>query len=242
MKLKDPIRINSRKEKRAFAEKRKFEILSKRKYEILLFSLILHLFIGMFFSHLKFYQTFIWPINMLIVGNASVGVFLGKSNWKIFIKNLLFLLALALPIGLPFLGHLPYYILILNCIYILFFSFIFIEVIKFLIRPSYINADVISASACGYFLLLEINVFLMQLLFYTNPNSFIGVSNKNSSETLIDLVYFCSVTLTSTGFGDITPNSTNTKLITSLFGIIGHFYSVVLVGILISKYSSKPKN
>ncbi len=55
----------------------------------------------------------------------------------------------------------------------------------------------------------------------------------------MDLDYFCSVTLTSIGFGDIAPSACFTKLITSFFGIVGQFYSVVLVGILISKFSSK---
>lgn len=55
----------------------------------------------------------------------------------------------------------------------------------------------------------------------------------------MDLVYFSSITLTSIGFGDITPSSYHTKLITAFFGIAGQFYVVVLVGILISKFSSK---
>jgi hypothetical protein len=98
---------------------------------------------------------------------------------------------------------------------------------------------VISASACGYFLLIEISVFLMQAFFYQNTNSFKGVDASGTAVTYIDLVYFCSITITSIGFGDITPNTYQTKIITSLFGIAGQFYSVVLVGILISKFSSK---
>ena len=120
-----------------------------------------------------------------------------------------------------------------------FFIFIFWEIIKFLVKPSYINADIISACACGYLLLIEINTYLMQFLYYSNPNSFKGVNSDTPVETFIDLVYFCSITITSIGFGDITPSSHVTKLVTSFFGIMGQFYSVILVGILISKFSSK---
>ena len=73
---------------------------------------------------------------------------------------------------------------------------------------------------------------------YQNPQSFKGIDFSSPAQTYIDLVYFSSVTLTSIGFGDITPNAYNTKLITSFFGIAGQFYSVVLVGILISKFTS----
>ena len=109
---------------------------------------------------------------------------------------------------------------------------IFWEVLKFLIKPSYINTDIISASACGYLLLIEICTFLMQFFVYKNPQSFKGLDLSSPANTYIDLVYFSSVTLTSIGFGDITPNAHHTKLIASLFGIAGQFYSVVLVGIL----------
>jgi hypothetical protein len=61
---------------------------------------------------------------------------------------------------------------------------------------------------------------------------------SSPSAVYMDLVYFCSITMTSIGFGDILPNNHVTKLITSLFGIIGQFYSVVLVGILISKFTA----
>lgn len=212
--------------------------MHKRKYELLLAALIQHLFIGIFLSDLAFYTKVIWPINMLILGVASIGVFIEKGHWKNLIQKILFLLVLALPIGLTFWGDNPYYFIFLNICYVVFFLFIFLEVLKYLIKPSYINADIISASACGYFLLIEISTFLLQYFVYQNPQSFKGIDFTSPANTYIDLVYFSSITLTSIGFGDITPNAHHTKLITSFFGIVGQFYSVVLVGILISKFTS----
>ena len=212
--------------------------IHKRKYELLLLALIQHLFIGIFLSDLPFYTKVIWPINMLILGTASVGVFIEKGKWKNLIQKILFILVVALPIGLTFFSNNISYFLFLNIAYVVFFLFIFWEVLKYLIKPSYINTDIISASACGYFLLIEISTFLLQFFIYQNPQSFKGIDLSIPALTYIDLVYFSSITLTSIGFGDITPNTHNTKLITSLFGIAGQFYSVVLVGILISKFTS----
>lgn len=212
--------------------------IQKQKYELLLFALIQHLFIGIFLSDLAFYTKVIWPINMFVLGIASVGIFTEKGYWKRAIKNILFLIVLVLPIGLTFWGNNPNYFIFLNISYVLFFLFIFGEVLKYLIKPSYINTDIILASACGYFLLIEICTFLLQFFVYQNPQSFKGIDFSSPAQTYIDLVYFSSVTLTSIGFGDITPNAYNTKLFTSFFGIAGQFYSVVLVGILISKFTS----
>lgn len=217
------------------------DFMQDHKYELLLFALIQHLFIGIFLKDLPFYTKIIWPINMLILGVASIGVFIKKGKRKKIIKNILFFLVLALPIGSSFFGDIDYYFLFLNIAYVCFFLFIFLEIIKFLIKPSYINTDIISASACGYFLLIEIFAFLLQYFFYLNPDSFKGIDTFNPASIYIDFVYFSCITLTSIGFGDITPNSHSTKLITSFFGIAGQIYSVVLVGILISKFSSNTK-
>ena len=215
--------------------------IQRKKYELLLLALIQHLFIGVFLSDLPFYTKVIWPINMLIIGTASMGVFIEKGHWKKLIQKILFLLVLALPFGLTFFSNNIHYFLFLNLAYVIFFIFIFWEVLTFLVKPSYINTDIISASACGYFLLIEISTFLLQLFVYHNSQSFKGIDLTSPALTFMDLVYFSSITLTSIGFGDITPNTHYTKLISAFFGIAGQFYSVVLVGILISKFTSNNK-
>lgn len=215
------------------------ESLRRYKYEVLLVALVQHLFIGIFLTDLEFYTYVVWPINMLLLGLASILIYQGRYSWKHWLRNLHFIVVLLLPIGLPFFkGSLAYFSL-LNVSYVVFFCFIFYELLKFLVRPGYINTDIISAAACGYLLLIEISVFLLQFLAYQNHSAFKGVSTASPAETYMDLVYFCSITFTSIGFGDITPNTYVTKLITSFIGIAGQFYTVVLVGILISKFSSK---
>nr|WP_290933247.1 hypothetical protein [Haliscomenobacter sp.] len=109
-------------------------------------------------------------------------------------RNLLFILVLGFPITLPFAAHVPNFMLALNVSYVVFYVFIFWEIMKFLIRPSYINVDVISASACGYFLLIEMSVFLLQIYVYANPNSFKGLNTTDPASIYMDLVYFCSIT------------------------------------------------
>ncbi len=214
------------------------QVFTKNKYELLLFALVQHLFVGIVLRDMENYVHVIWPINMIIVGIASIGVFIEKGRFKKILKNTLFLLVFLMPLSLSFIKNSPQFMTTISTVYVLFFLFIFLEIIRFLLKPSYINTDIISASACGYFLLIEVNVFLMQIFFYNNSHSIKGIDMSSTSAVYMDLVYFCSITITSIGFGDILPNSHVTKLVTALFGIIGQFYTVVLVGILISKFSS----
>jgi hypothetical protein len=218
------------------------DFLYLNKYEILLVGLIQHLFIGVLFSDLSGALKIIWVMNIVVLGFTTVGIFIQTGKRKNQIRNVLLFFVLLITLGIPFNNKTSLFFIVVNVIYVLFFIFIFWEVLKFLISPSYINKDVISAAACGYFLLIEISVFIMQTHFYQNPNSFKGINTSTPYASFTDLVYFSCITFSSIGFGDITPNSQQTKLFTSLLGIIGQFYSVVLVGILISKFSTHKKN
>jgi hypothetical protein len=214
-------------------------LLHNRKYEVLLFGLMLHLFIGIFIRDMFWYATILWPVNIIILGLAGFGVIVRQNKWKNLLCKLLFLPVMLLPIGAFYFRHDSTYFLVLSSVYAIFFGFIFWELIRFLTKPGYINADIISAAACGYLLLIEIATFLFQYFYYQDRASFKGIDATSHATTFNDMVYFSSITITSIGFGDIVPGAYYTKLLTALFGVAGQFYSVVLVGIVISKFVSR---
>lgn len=218
------------------------KILHKRKYEFLLAALLIHLFIAVLLYDLDFYTNFIWPLNMLILGIFSLGIFSEKSKLQRFFKNILLALILFLPISITYLKPTPQMMELINIAHIAFYTFILIEVLRYLLKPSYINSDIVSASACGYLLLIEIGIFSMQAIYYGTTKPFKGIDTTSFTTIYLDIVYFCSITVTSIGFGDIAPSNHYAKLATSILGIAGQFYSVVIVGIMISKYTSETGN
>jgi hypothetical protein len=193
------------------------------------------------FIRISFYSELLWAINFIVLGSCSVGIFIEKGRLKNLTLHTLFAVVLCLSIAMPFVQNIGFFYPLLGLTYVMFFSFIFLEVLHFLLKPSYINVDIIVAAACGYFLLIEISVFLMMSIYCLDAHSFKGVSSTSMPATYFDFIYFCSVTFTSIGSGDILPNTHFTKLLSAFLGIVGQFYTVMLVGVLISKFSSKSK-
>ncbi len=213
------------------------EFMQYYKYEILLLGLIQHLFSALFLKNLDFYAKVVWPINMIVLGIASMGMFREKSKNEILVKNILLFFVILLPILAAQYPESPMLLKVISIVYALFFGYLFVEVFRFLIKPFEFNTDVLSASGCGYLLLIEIFAFLLQYMVYVNPNCLKNVNLNSPQETFIDLVYFITITITTIGYGDISPNIYYTKLFASLMGLIGQFYTVVLTGILVSNFA-----
>ena len=213
-------------------------LLQGHKYELLLAALLQHLFAAAALPDVDVYTRFVWPLNMVLLGLLSVGIFAGSSRKSRVFKNVMSAVVVAFT-GLWWFATPTRGVMVaLSVSYGAFFLVILFEVMRHLLRPSYIDVDLVSAAVCGCLLLLETSIFLMQALHYAVPGSFRGIDTTSATTVYLDLVYFCSIVITSIGFGDITPAHHMTKLATSAVGLTGQMYSVVLVGILISKYTS----
>lgn len=216
--------------------------LQERKYELLFIGLVQHLFVGIFVQDFEFYVRILWPINMVVLAVLSTGLFLDSDHWLKRLRIPLYLLVIFFPIGLTFFGDVTWYLNALSVAYILFFLVLFIKVFRFMIRPSYINIDIITSAVCGFLLLVEIFVFVSYLMIHLDPQAFTNVNLSDQPSMFTDLVYFSSITLTTIGYGDISPVSHQAKLVSAVFGIAGQLYQILLVGVLISKFTSRSKN
>jgi len=65
------------------------------------------------------------------------------------------------------------------------------------------------------------------------PGSFKGLPATADSATVDALLYFSFISLTTMGFGDITPTLPLARFLTYLEGLVGQFYLAILVASLV---------
>ncbi len=76
--------------------------------------------------------------------------------------------------------------------------------------------------------------FFFSILENQAPESF---SNLNTGEDKFqNLTYFSFITTLTIGYGDIVPLTIHAKKATMLVALLGNFYSVFVVGIVIGKF------
>lgn len=162
-------------------------------------------------------------------------------------KHIFFLALLLLSAGLVLvLGDYQWHnnrIMVLgSASFVGFLSIIIYSILKEVLTQKEVSFDTISGALNGYLLMGLMWGFAYQAVEAAWPGSFAiadgahkftGASAYVGPE-LASLFYFSFVTITTTGYGDITPLSTIAGQLAITESVVGQFYMVVLVARLVS--------
>jgi hypothetical protein len=101
-----------------------------------------------------------------------------------------------------------------------------------------ISANRIVGAICIYLMLGAIWSICYAMLEISAPGSFKGLTELADQGLNPDWVYFSFVTLTTLGYGDITPLTQSARTLSFAEAIVGQFYIAILVAGLVSAYIS----
>lgn len=213
--------------------------LHSNRFEVLLIALMMVIFNKIFFFSQGLYSQVVWPMNMVLLGLVSRGIFYESKVWFKTIKNMLFLVVVLVPFFSSTVFSTPVLTVPSLLAYLIFYSIIFIETMRLMVRPGEVTTSVIFGTVCGFLLLIVLATFSFLWMDYHHPNSLIHVQGQTIPEKYHQVTYFSSITLTTIGYGDITPANDNSRLLAAFWGVVGQFYMVAVVGIIISKFTSR---
>jgi len=127
---------------------------------------------------------------------------------------------------------------------ILFFAFMILTIFIFVFKQNRVTPNVINAAVVVYLLMAMMWALLYTLLEILAPGSF-TLTESGPQENALHFFYYSFVTITTLGYGDITPASEIARSIAVVEAVIGQIYLVVLVarlvGIHIAQTVSKEK-
>jgi voltage-gated potassium channel len=101
-----------------------------------------------------------------------------------------------------------------------------------------VSPNRIAGAICVYFLLGLNFALVYSMVFTSNNSAFNGIDPASSAhQVLVDLIYYSFVTLTTLGYGDITPASNMAQAFAYLEAATGVLYLAVMIAALVGSYA-----
>ncbi|MDF9391429.1 MULTISPECIES: potassium channel family protein [Methylococcus] len=190
------------------------------------------------FSVLSRDQEFlVWLMESAFSLMVLIGVWSLQENRGMFRLGLLLgMLSLLFPVlawrdRSPLLGILEVLVFLLFCVSSCYLA------AKHVFRGKEADINRLSGSVCVFLLIGFIWGFLYILLTMVRPGAFQGLDLGESMHGRYDeLLYFSFATLTTLGYGDITPATPLARILSILEVLCGQFYLTILVASLVGNF------
>ncbi|GAB4393360.1 MAG: potassium channel family protein [Gammaproteobacteria bacterium] len=174
-----------------------------------------------------------------------ISVYVISANRQLLTIALLFALLTISVIGFNYFIHSPELLNFSLLLSIIFFGLTTVTLIIHVLSYKKVSADKIYGAICGYLLMGIVWALIYTLIEHKLPGSFhashiIAASNSSLAHPryLNQFIYFSFTTLTTLGYGDITPITSISRAFTSLEAVAGQLYIAVLIARLVGLHIS----
>lgn len=210
--------------------------LTQRRFLVLLISLLLLALIHPILSSLDL-------VGARLLLNIFLTIILFTSIYAVSHKKGLFIITLCL--GIPsfgarwlvqFLGTSPGILVGILSMMAAFLIFVAVSMLSHVLKDDAVTGEKISASICVYLLIGLVWACLFSLTYVLQPGSF-----QLENPKLSDFVYYSYITLSTLGYGDITPLSPPARALAYVEAITGQIYLAVLIARLVALHIAHGK-
>lgn len=125
-----------------------------------------------------------------------------------------------------------------NIFGVCFFAFMALNILKYVFAAQEVTRETISGAIVVYLLMGLMWGFIYTVLEKLYPGSF-AIAHDVDQDLRSHLIYYSYVTITTLGYGDITPVGLQAQSLSIVEAITGQIYLVVLVAWLVGMYVSR---
>jgi hypothetical protein len=216
------------------------QLYGEGRYLFLLVSLLLLFFFYPFFDGLRFAPRVLGTLFLVILLAAVAAI--SASRKLLAAASCLAAFAFCSYMFAQFVDNLLLRALTMTS-YGLFFALITVVILRHILGVREVTFDIILGAICAYLVLGMVWTMVYSLIELFAPGSFlhgeesIAVGFADSMQPAIsNFIYYSFVTLTTLGYGDITPNSSPAAAFSSLEAVTGQLYIAILIARFVGLY------
>lgn len=215
---------------------RHFDIINNllaRRYKSLLFALIAMIIVPSFFEDNSYQGLMSLVLNSLTLFLSIYAI--QESKKQLYLgSTAAFIVVIVNQFGLldP-VATLDFYLSFL--IYLVFYAYVAYRLLKMIIATVNVKVGVLYASVIVYLLIGIVGGYLLMLIEIAVPGSINNLEIENTTSPS-KFFYFSFITLSTLGYGDITPISAPARSVCMILSTAGPLYLTVLVALLVSRF------
>lgn len=124
---------------------------------------------------------------------------------------------------------------------VVFLAFTITHILIYIFRQDEVTRDLIIGAAVVYLLLAIMWFFAYQILELLRPGSF-AFPDSQLQDTRHVFMYYSVVTITTLGYGDVTPVTSVARSLSAFEAIVGQLFLVITVAWLVGVHASQSKS
>jgi hypothetical protein len=209
--------------------------LFKRRFFFLLIMLLAMLVIVPFLGD---YSRFQFVVDIVVTGIFIAAMYaISDKKYNLFLA-LFLVIPMFADIWVDYFSSAEKTLVVSQICGILFIGFAIFNIIHFMLKQKEVTREMIYAAVVVYLLMALLWSNVYQLLETFAPGSF-GMPDGQMQNDRLLFLYFSLVTITTLGYGDMTPLTDRAAGLASVEALTGQIYLVVLVAWLVGMHVSK---